>query len=345
MTRRGARRVALICPGRGAYSAASLGSLPADHPLVGRAEELRARYELEPLLVLDGAERFDPSRHLRPANASPLILLASLLDAEQVLADHRVVAVAGNSLGWYTALAIGGALLFDDAFRLVQEIALLQELPAAEGGSGGQVIYPLIDAAWQPDPDLEAAVGAALHDGDGGDGAAGEVYPSIDLGGYAVLAGDDAGVERLLRLLPPVRVGERLFPLRLALHGPYHTPLVEHVAVAARTALADLEWRSPTITLVDGRGARWTPWSTDPAALRDYTLGEQLTAPFDFASSVNVVLREHAPELLVLPGPGNSLGGVCGQLVVAEGYRGIRSRSDFEAAQASDRPVILSMRR
>jgi [acyl-carrier-protein] S-malonyltransferase len=342
MTRPDRRRVALICPGRGAYSAASLGSLPPDHPLVARAEELRARYDLEPLLALDGAERFDPARHLRPANAGPLILLASLLDAEQALADHRAVAVAGNSLGWYTALAIGGALLFDDAFRLVQEIALLQELPSAEGGTGGQVIYPLNDAAWQPDPDLEAAVAAALHDGDG---EGGTVYPSIDLGGYAVLAGDEAGVERLLRLLPPVRLGERLFPLRLALHGPYHTPLVEHVALAARASLADLEWRVPSITLVDGRGARWTPWSTDPAALRDYTLGEQLTAPFDFAASVSVVLREHAPELMVLPGPGNSLGGVCGQLVVAEGYRGIRSRPDFEAAQASDRPVILSMRR
>ena len=342
MTPRERRRVALICPGRGAYSGGSLGSLRPDHPLVGRAEELRARYDLEPLLALDGADRFDPARHLRPANSSPLILLASLLDAEQALADHRVVAVAGNSLGWYTALAIGGALLFDDAYRLVQEIALLQELPPSEGGTGGQVIYPLTDASWQPDPDLEAAVGAVLHDGDG---AAGEVYPSIDLGGYAVLAGDDAGVDRLLRALPPVRIGERLFPLRLALHGPYHTPLVEHVAVAARGSLTDLDWRAPAITLVDGRGARWTPWSTDPAALRDYTLGEQLTAPFDFATSVSVVLREHAPELLVLPGPGNSLGGVCGQLVVAEGYRGIRNRTDFDAAQASDRPVILSMHR
>jgi hypothetical protein len=30
---------------------------------------------------------------------------------------------------------------------------------------------------------------------------------------------------------------------------------------------------------------------------------------------------------------------------MAEGYRGIRSRADFEAVQATDRPVVLSMRR
>jgi hypothetical protein len=204
------------------------------------------------------------------------------------------------------------------------------------------VIYPLSTAEWQPSAELEAAVAESLEDDDAGGG---RVFPSIDLGGYAVLAGDEAGVRRLLEGLPPVRIGERLFPLRLAQHGPYHSPLVAHVAEAARGALEALEWRAPRITLVDGRGARWSPWSTDPDALRDYTLGEQLTTPFDFATCVTVLLREEAPELVVLPGPGNSLGGICGQLVVAEGYRGIRTRADFEAAQASGRPVLMSMRR
>jgi acyl transferase domain-containing protein len=336
-------RAVLACPGRGSYAAASLGSLPADHPWVVRAEQLRAGYGLEPLLALDRAERFEPARHLQPVHASPLIFLVSMLDAEVAAGDHELVAVIGNSLGWYTALAVSGALPFDDAFRLVQEMAILQQEPLPTGGPGGQVIYPLADAAWRPDPTLRAAVSAALAD-PGGNGA-GHVHESIDLGGYAVLAGDEAGITRLLGRLPPVKVGERLFPLRLAMHGPYHTPLVAHVADAARERLAGLRWRAPSATLVDGRGARWTPWSTDPAALRDYTLGPQITTPYRFAVSVRVALREEAPDLLVLPGPGNSLGGICGQLVVAEGYRGIRSREDFEAAQRSEAPVVLSMRR
>ncbi len=336
-------RAVLACPGRGSYSAASLGSLPADHPWVVRAEQLRAGYDLEPLLSLDRAERFDPSRHLQAIHASPLIFLVSLLDAEVAVRDHAVSAVLGNSLGWYTALAAAGALPFDDAFRLVQEMAILQQEPLPVGGPGGQVIYPLADAAWQPDPRLHAAVRAVLAD-PGGNGS-GEIHESIDLGPYAVLAGDEAGVARLLGKLAPVKVGERLFPLRLAMHGPYHTPLVAHVAAAAREGLADLRWRAPSATLIDGRGVRWTPWSTDPAALRDYTLGEQVTTPYRFAVSVRVALREEAPDVLVLPGPGNSLGGICGQLVVAEGYHGIRSREDFEVAQRSESPVVLSMRR
>lgn len=335
-------RAALICPGRGSYTSASLGTLPVNHPLVQRAEELRAGYDLEPLLSLDGSESFEPARHLRPANASPLILLATLLDVETAAADHDVVAVAGNSLGWYSALAVSGALPFDDGFRLVQEMSLLQELPVPDGGSGGQVIYPLAGADWIPSPELAGIVADALAlIGE----ETGRRYPSVDLGGYAVLAGDEAGVATLLRTLPPLKVGERLYPLRLAQHGPYHTPLVAHVGEAARATLADLAWSSPSVTLVDGRGARWTPWSTDPAALRDYTLGLQLITPYRFATGIHVILREHAPDVLVLPGPGNTLGGICGQIVVAEGYRGLRSRADFEAAQAGNNPIILSMRR
>ena len=141
------------------------------------------------------------------------------------------------------------------------------------------------------------------------------------------------------------RVGERLYPLRLALHGPYHTPLVRHVADrAAPNGSAAWTGSAPRLALVDGRGARWSPWSTDPAALRDYTLDEQVTTPFDFAGSMRVALREWAPDLLVLPGPGNSLGGICGQVLVREGYRGIHSRADFERVQRSS-PVIVSMRR
>ena len=335
-------RAVIVCPGRGAYTAASLGSLSADDPIVRRAEQLRSEYGLEPLLELDAAARFDPASHLRPANASPLIFLATLLDVEQAAADHRITAVIGNSLGWYTALAVAGALPFDDAFRLVQEMSLFQEEPLPDGGQGGQVIYPLLDAEWAPVADLRSAVSDVLSDGHAGGG---RVFESIDLGGYAVLGGDERGVARLLDRLPPVRIGERLFPLRLALHGPYHTPLVEHVAEAAGDRLADLRWQRPTVTLIDGRGARWSPWSTDPGALRDYTLGQQVTEPFHFAASVHVALREYAPDVLVLPGPGNSLGGICGQLVVAEGYRGIRSREDFEAVQRSEAPIVLSMHR
>jgi [acyl-carrier-protein] S-malonyltransferase len=328
-------RIAILCPGRGAYTERTLRSLPEEpHPWVARAEELRASYGLPPLLELDRAERFRPAVHLRPANAAPLIWLVTMLDAATARAEHELVCVAGNSMGWYTALAVAGTLGFEDGFALVQEMALLQEGHAG----GGQVVYPLVDEDWRLVPAREAAVEEVLAGSD-------EAFRSIALGAYAVLAGSDAGVAQLLRALPQAELGSTTYPLRLAQHGPYHTPLAAGVAERAREKMAKLRFRAPEVALVDGRGVRWSPWSADEGELARYTLGEQVVAPFDFTRCVRVVLREHAPERLVLPGPGNSLGGVCGQVLAMEGWRGVRSKGDFEALQAGEEPAVVSMRR
>jgi [acyl-carrier-protein] S-malonyltransferase len=332
-------RVVLLCPGRGSYTERSLRSLPAEHAWVRRAEELRAEYGLVPLLALDQAAKFDPKLHLEPANVSPLIWLVSMLDCAAAALEHEVVAIAGNSMGWYTALAVGGALDFDDGFRLMQEMSLLQQEHAAAGEGGGQVIYPLVDEDWQRDPAKGRAVLEALA------ARPGEVFRSIELGGYAVLAGSEAGIAFLSKTLPKAKLGSTPYPFRLMQHGPYHTPLVEPVAARARESLSRLAFRAPHTTLVDGRGARFTPWSCDVDGLIEYTLGAQITTPYDFSTSVRVALREYAPDLLVAPGPGNTLGGVCGQILIAEGWRGIRSRTDFDRVQQGETPILVSMRR
>jgi malonyl CoA-acyl carrier protein transacylase len=214
-------------------------------------------------------------------------------------------------------------------------MALLQE----EGEPGGQVIYPVVGEDWRRSRAAEEAVERLLAS------APGEVFPSIHLGGYAVLAGTPEGVNRLLKELPPVKLGTTSYPFRLAQHGPYHTPLASSVAARAQEQLARLDFRAPSIALVDGRGRLLTPHSTDVAALRAYTLGAQVDTPYDFTSSVRVATLEFAPERLVLPGPGNTLGGVCAQVLIALGWRGLASRADFERVQGSDAPVLESLRR
>jgi len=326
-------RVAILCPGRGSYTEKSLGSLPREHEWVQAADRLRAELELESLLELDGAAKFEPARHLRPANVSALIYLASMLDGARVAAEHDVTCIAGNSMGWYTALAMGGALSFEDGFELVQRMALFQEDIA-----GGQVLYPVVGEDWRRDPELEARVHEVLV----GDG---EVFPSITLGGFAVLAGSSAGTRRLLAELPTIEFGKNRFPLRLAQHGPYHTPLVEPVSQRAQQELGQLEFRRPWTTLIDGSGRRHTPWSADVAGLRAYTFGAQVTQPYDFTASVRVALCEHGPERLVLVGPGNTLGSITGQILVETRWKGIRSREDFQRVQESAAPLVESLQR
>jgi len=332
-------RAAVAFPGQGSYGPRSLGSLPPGHPWVRRADELRAASDLPALSTLDGAASFDPATHLRPANAWPLIFVTSLLDAERIADDHEVVVVIASSTGWYTALAASGALGFDDAFRLVQEMGRAAERPLDTGVEAAELIYPLTDDAWRPDGGREAQVRAAVTSADGDAGLA------IDLGAFAVIGGTVEALERIGSALPPVAASERTYPLRLPGGHGWHTPLRRDAADHAADAIGELSWDRPNVTLIDDRGARFTPWSTDPAQLAEQSLRGQAGSTYDFAASLRVALREYAPDVVLLPGPGASLGAACAQVIVAEGYRGIRSRAEFEEAQSGSAPILLSMRR
>ena len=226
-------RAAVAFPARGSYGPASLGSLPAGHPWVRRADELREGSGLPPLSELDHAQRFDPAVHLRSANASPLTFLCGLLDAERIAGDHEVVVVVASSTGWYTALAASGALEFDDAFRLTQTMALLAEEPIDAEGAGGQLVYPLTDDQWRSDPEQAAALATVLADAtaraastNGGKWGAhdADVHRALELGAFSVLTGSTAALGRLAAALPPVQLGARRFPLRPAMQEAWHTP-------------------------------------------------------------------------------------------------------------------------
>jgi len=115
-------------------------------------------------------------------------------------------------------------------------------------------------------------------------------------------------------------------------------------ASRARADLADLPIRSPQITLIGGDGVVHRPWAA-PAALWAYTLGAQIIEPFDFARAITTALGELGPDVVVLPGPGDSLGSAVAQILIAQRWRGLGDRADFAAMQASDRPILLAMAR
>jgi hypothetical protein len=98
------------------------------------------------------------------------------------------------------------------------------------------------------------------------------------------------------------------------------------------------------VTLVGGDGAVYRPWA-DAAALWRYTLDAQIVEPFDLERAIATAFGELGPDVAVLPGPGDNLGGAVAQILIARGWRGLRDRRDFLEAQAGDRPIVLAMSR
>ena len=110
----------------------------------------------------------------------------------------------------------------------------------------------------------------------------------------------------------------------------------------AQQVLKDLPLRSPHTPLVAGDGRIFGRWS-DPKAVLNYTLGAQVTDTYDFSLCIRAALGDFAPEAIVLPGPGDTLGGPIAQTMIELGWRGLRDKQDFLDAQGSDNPVLFSM--
>lgn len=316
----------LLCPGRGAYGRDELGSIarwlrpgPVAEALAA-ADAARAAQGRPSIRELDAAPRFRPGLHLDGENAAELIYFATLAQLDALRERHRIVAAAGNSLGWYTALVAGGALDPASGWRLVATMAALQKQVA-----GGQILTTTVGEDWRSDPGLVAALDETLRSV-AARGPDHFVARSIRLGGHEVLAGTVAGTAALLAELPRVRLGERDFPFQLAGHGPFHTVLCASTALQAQQMLGDLPISMPRCHLIDGCGNVHSPWSADPRQLLSYTLREQVLETYDFSAAVRTAIREFQPDALLCAGPGQSLRAPVGHVVLREGWRGLRDR-------------------
>jgi acyl transferase domain-containing protein len=340
------KRVVVLCPGRASYTSAQLGSLAGidDTECAAELVETLARVDAArtargetPVREMDAATRFSSS-FLEGHNAAPLIFAVTAYEALRLDPGKvEVVAVGGNSMGWYSALWVAGALPLGEAFRLIETMGGMTR----SGAIGGQVIYPVVDAEWRHAGEAEESVDEALRSVAAAGLQAGD---SIRFGGFRVLWGEDAALERIVAALPQRDLGRQQYPVRLLGNSAFHSHLLRQVADQGQLELADLAISSPGRSLIDGRGRQWRPLGSAPAALLDYTLGHQVTRTFDFGAVVRVALREYAPDLVVALGPGESLGGAVAQVMIAEGWRGITDRREFLARQADD-PVVVSMGR
>lgn len=328
-------RAVVICPGRGTYTKTELGVLSRhfhDRALLARFDARRAALGLESLTALDGAASYSVARHTRGDNASALIYAATLADF-RALRGVEVVAVTGNSMGWYSALACGGALDPEGGFEVVNTMGTLMQ----EALIGGQIIHPFVEEDWRPNPARKAALLALVAEIAARPGHV--LGLSIDLGGMLVLAGNAAGLAAFEAAVPPE---QGRFPMRLANHAAFHSALQAPVARAGRERISPGLFGQPQIPLIDGRGAIWWPGATDPQALWDYTLGHQVLEPYDFTRAVTIAAREFAPDLFIVTGPGTTLGGAVAQSLILADWAGIGSKSAFQARQ-KERPILVSM--
>ncbi|HVT57238.1 MAG TPA: ACP S-malonyltransferase [Thermoanaerobaculia bacterium] len=200
------------------------------------------------------------------------------------------VAMAGHSLGEYSALVAAGALDFGDALRLVRRRGeLMQEAVPVGGGAMAAIIG------------LDAAAVAAIA----ADAAQGEVCAVANLNGPAqtVLAGHRQAIERAVDLAR--QRGARKATL-LAVSAPFHSPLMRPARLGMAELLAKTVFDDPRVPVVTNVDAAPV---TSGAAARD-ALIRQIDSPVRWVESVAWMAAQAGVESFVEVGPGNVLSGL-----------------------------------
>ncbi|MBL0924222.1 MAG: ACP S-malonyltransferase [Sphingomonadaceae bacterium] len=331
------QKALVICPGRGTYNSTELGYFGTHHAargdLAAMLDALRREQGQITISDLDKAEKYAPSVHMTGDNASLLIYACALADFAAIDPEiYNVVAVTGNSMGWYLALACAGVLDFEGGARLVNTMGGMMN----SHGKGGQIVWPIVDTDWRVDPEKVSLANDLLAEAESNPDIA--VHISIRLGGMIVFAADEPGLKWLQERLPK----DDRFPMRLVHHAAFHSPLLDHIVPMAREANPSGDFGVGRVPVIDGLGKVWSPKAFNPDAIYDYTLGAQLNRSYDFTRAVQVSAREFAPDKIIVLGPGTTLGAPTAQALIAAGWRGLSGKTDFQARQASD-PILLSM--
>ena len=246
------------------------------------------------------------------ANAQPAILTVSVAALRVLRARTSIspVAVAGHSLGEYSALVAAGALRFADAVRIVNlRGKFMQE--AVPAGVGAMAAILGLGA------DEVAAVCQEV-------GGAEVVSPAnLNGGGQVVIAGHKAAVERAGQAAK-ARGAKRVVPL--AVSAPFHCALMQPAAERLAAELARVEiapLAAPVVTNVEAAP------NQDPGRVREL-LTRQVTAPVRWEESVQRLAATGVTAAIEV-GAGNVLAGLVRRIAPAIE---VQSAGDPEAIDA-----------
>lgn len=197
-------------------------------------------------------------------------------------------AVAGHSLGEFTALAVAGVFDFAEGLRLVKVRADAMQAACDEKPSAMAAIIGL------PNETVETLCQEVTE---------GLVVPAnYNSPGQLVVSGDTTAVDALIQ---KARAAGARLAKKLEVNGAFHSPLMASARDKLAAAIAATPFRTPEYAIYPNVTAQPT---TDPALLKDL-LTQQLTAPVRWTQTLENMWANGLRTFYEL-GPGNVLSGL-----------------------------------
>jgi len=280
---------AILFPGQGAQ-ALGMGldlarSEPAARKVFELAEEV-LHLDLRAILAGGDAAALDRTDVCQPAILAVSMAALEAARARGLLDEAAVTAVAGLSLGEYTALTWAGALGLSEALRLVRLRGQAMQRASEERPSG---MLSLVGATPEQAAELcEAARGEGVL-----------VVANLLAPGQVAVAGTLDALERAQGGLKAAGI-RKAVPLAVA--GAFHSPCMRSAADALAEALDAATFHAPRVPVVmnvTGQACR------DPAQVREL-LKRQVTSPVLWQRSIEALFALGCTRFLE-PAPGRQL--------------------------------------
>jgi [acyl-carrier-protein] S-malonyltransferase len=288
------KKFAFVFPGQGSQSVGMLDAW-GDHPVVKQTllEASDALGEDLGQLIRTG-----PKEALAlTTNTQPVMLVAAVAAYRVWMSETGLApaAVAGHSLGEYSAMVAAGVLTLAQATPLVRYRAQAMQ-DAVPVGTGAMAAILGMDAA-------KVIAGCAEVTMSFGSGSS-EVVEAANFNdpGQTVIAGSKAAVEKACELL---KANGAKRALSLPVSAPFHSSLMRPAAELLRARLEEIEFAAPKMTFVNNIDVAV---EVDAERIRD-ALYRQAFGPVRWVECVQSI-KSHGISTIVECGPGKVLAGM-----------------------------------
>jgi [acyl-carrier-protein] S-malonyltransferase len=302
-------RRALVFPGQGAQYVGMGMELAQRHPaareLLDQADEVLG-FALSDIIA-NGPE----DELTRTDISQPAILVVSVMALTVLKTAVKPLifdAVAGLSLGEYTALVAAESLSFREALKLVRLRGQAMQA-AAETAPSGMVALIGADEASATKLCVAAANGEVLQ------------VANLNSPGQVVISGAKAACERAAALAKDHGI-RKAIPLPVA--GAFHSQLMAPAAAQLRAALAKAPFKDPKVPVYTNVHAGPVTKASEIPAL----LEAQLTKPVRWADSV-VAMKTAGIDAFWELGPGKTLCGMITRTVSGAELRNLDLANDL----------------
>ncbi len=280
--------LAFIFPGQGSQTVGMLSDF-ADNEIVQQTFKEASDaigYDMWALVSEDVNGQLNQTDFTQPALLTASVAMFRLFQSTSAVAPK---AVAGHSLGEYSALVCANVLSLSDAVVLVKKRG---EFMQASVPAGIGAMYAIIGLA---DANIIKACDEA---------AQGEVVSAVNFNspGQVVIAGHKAAVERAGALCKEAGA-KRALPLPVSV--PSHCALMKDAADSLATELNNITFNTPTIDVINNVDVKIEA-SAD--AIKQ-ALIKQLYSPVRWTETIEA-LAQSGVESLVETGPGKVLQGL-----------------------------------